>query len=294
MDDPAISGSHLVRQLDRRFSWCGLQLQVVGQDISKRTDWQVHEDNHVVIVHLEGRMDFLETELDGRCNRCGPAVAGEIWSIPAGSRYVSSAVGDFIQYAVLTISPSTFNTLERPQHRLANRLAHPLAGTRDDTLFEQTRRLVQIAMAGDDGSGLAGATLAESIAGRAILTCQAGVRLDRDQDTKLPALTSAQTQALQEYVLNRLGERITLQGLAEFVEMTTHHLLIAFRKAFGTTPAQYLLTQRLRQAQWRLLHTRDDITAIALHTGFSSHSHLTTTFSKRIGMPPSEFRTRFR
>ncbi|WP_447971870.1 helix-turn-helix domain-containing protein [Nitrospira sp. M1] len=65
---------------------------------------------------------------------------------------------------------------------------------------------------------------------------------------------------------------------------------MAFREAFGTTPAQYIITQRLRRVQSLLVNGKDDITSIAHATGFSSHSHLTTTFKKHLHITPSQFR----
>lgn len=53
---------------------------------------------------------------------------------------------------------------------------------------------------------------------------------------------------------------------------------------------QYIIAQRLRRARWLLMHTRNDITTIALETGFASHSHLTTAFKQHTGLTPLAFR----
>ncbi len=72
--------------------------------------------------------------------------------------------------------------------------------------------------------------------------------------------------------------------------MTRHQLLVAFPKAFGVTPGQYIIRQRLRCAQRLLLERKMDITTIALGIGFSSHSHLTDCFRRHLGCPPATFR----
>ena len=43
---------------------------------------------------------------------------------------------------------------------------------------------------------------------------------------------------------------------------------------------------------WTLaeLPRRDDLTALALDLGFSSHSHFTAAFRRAFGRPPAEFR----
>ncbi|WP_266158745.1 helix-turn-helix transcriptional regulator [Dyella silvatica] len=66
--------------------------------------------------------------------------------------------------------------------------------------------------------------------------------------------------------------------------------LAAFRHSFGISPMRYVMTQRLRLACSLLASTRQDITAIALATGFSSHSHLTAAFRQHFGTTPREYR----
>ena len=72
--------------------------------------------------------------------------------------------------------------------------------------------------------------------------------------------------------------------IAAIADTSVHRLLIAFRRNFGTTPAQYVLTQRLRRARWRLLNSSQDIAEIAVSCGFSSHSHLASAFKRDIGI----------
>ena len=107
-------------------------------------------------------------------------------------------------------------------------------------------------------------------------------------------LSSLQARMLREYIWENPNTEITLAEISELVEMTPHELLTAFREVFRTTPAQYVITQRLRRAQWFLLNTNWDITRIALESGFSSHSHLTSTFKNRFGYPPSRFRAKLK
>jgi AraC family transcriptional regulator len=55
-----------------------------------------------------------------------------------------------------------------------------------------------------------------------------------------------------------------------------------------------MIGERLRRAKWLLTHIARDITDIALETGFSSHSHLTTTSTRHVGVTPHLFRARAR
>jgi AraC family transcriptional regulator len=72
--------------------------------------------------------------------------------------------------------------------------------------------------------------------------------------------------------------------------MNTHNLLVAFRLSFGTTPAQYVLAERLRRVRWLLHHTPLSIAAIAAETGFSSQSHLCIQFKLKEKVTPMQYR----
>jgi transcriptional regulator GlxA family with amidase domain len=88
-----------------------------------------------------------------------------------------------------------------------------------------------------------------------------------------------------------LDRKLTLEDLSSLVGMTAHQLLKAFRLCFDTSPAQFVIEQRLRRARWLLTCTNHDVAQIAPEAGFSSHSHLTATTRKRYGITPQEYLT---
>jgi hypothetical protein len=88
-----------------RRKWTGLEVIFRKDDISKPTDWQILDRRHVTVVHLGGHMQRLETELDGFGGSYGPALPGEVWTVPAGRKYASHACGAAIRYAVLLAEP---------------------------------------------------------------------------------------------------------------------------------------------------------------------------------------------
>lgn len=286
-----IEGGGTVQQLgEARFTFASLDLLTAHERIDQPTDWQIHDHRHTFVVHLGGRMDELETEMDGHGGCVGPATPGEVWSVPAGRRYASHARGRTIHYAVFSLNPRITN--DPVQNELSPFDITPVAGQRDDTLFELTRQLLNVVSREDDISKLHADTLTHEVANhltRHYSLNQNGAPFDYER-VRLPQLTDKTTQALRDFIFDNLSERISLDSLARIAGLTVHHLLIAFRKSFGTTPAQYIISQRLRRVVWLLIHTNEGITEIALTTGFASHSHLTTAFTHRFGYPPSDFR----
>lgn len=265
--------------------WGAVELVVTREDIRADTSWRLREARHAVIVHLGGPMRRLETELDGVAARPGPPSAGDIWVVPAGRRYASQASGGRIRYGVLYVEPEALADLAG-DGGIAPRFAH-----RDEFLYRSVERLAELIGQDDDVSGMLGAGLGQALA---LHLAQHYRTHDAAAGPDGPRLSERAQTRLQERIHAHLGDRITLDDLAAIAGMSPHTLLVAFRRAFGTTPAQYVIAQRLRRARWLLANTAQDITAIALETGFASHSHLTTAFKRQVGLTPRDFRRRWR
>jgi transcriptional regulator GlxA family with amidase domain len=103
-------------------------------------------------------------------------------------------------------------------------------------------------------------------------------------------LSPSRIEQLREHIANSLSEPIRLADLARVAGLAIHNLVVAFRQAFGTTPAQYVLGERLRRARWLLEHTARSIAVIAAETGFSSQSHLCTQFKLKEKLTPMQYR----
>lgn len=98
------------------------------------------------------------------------------------------------------------------------------------------------------------------------------------------------TEAAKMYLASRLGERITLNDIAQDVHSSPFNFARIFQQQTGMPLHRYLMQLRLRTAIERLLDGTDDITKLALDVGFSSHSHFTETFRREFGFTPSEVR----
>lgn len=67
------------------------------------------------------------------------------------------------------------------------------------------------------------------------------------------------------------------------------YLTALFSRLEGISLHQYLTQLRLARALVELPHV-DDLTALALDLGFSSHSHFSFAFRRVFGCTPSQFR----
>jgi AraC-like DNA-binding protein len=97
-------------------------------------------------------------------------------------------------------------------------------------------------------------------------------------------------EAAKGYLASRLADRVTLDDVARAVHASPFHLARIFRQRTGVPIHRYLTRLRLRAAIERLSDGADDLTALALASGFSSHSHFTDAFRNEFGRTPSDVR----
>ncbi len=93
-----------------------------------------------------------------------------------------------------------------------------------------------------------------------------------------------------EYIEAYLIEDLSVSELAKLVDMSPYSFSRAFKDATGISPYQYVLNQRIERAKSLLGDPTVSIADVAYHVGFSSQSHMTTVFSKNVGMTPKVLR----
>jgi len=78
--------------------------------------------------------------------------------------------------------------------------------------------------------------------------------------------------------------------LARAARLSPAHFSREFRRAFGETPHQYLLTRRLERAAQLLRQTDRSIADICLSVGLRSVGSFTTSFGRAYGLSPAAYR----
>jgi len=97
-------------------------------------------------------------------------------------------------------------------------------------------------------------------------------------------------RAVQELLAHRVTESLTLADIGREVGASPYHLARGFRLETGWSIHEYRLQLRVRTAVDRLAAGPVDLARLAMELGFSSHSHLTDTFRRIFGAPPSAIR----
>ncbi len=91
------------------------------------------------------------------------------------------------------------------------------------------------------------------------------------------------------YLESQFAQPIHLADVGRAVGASPAYLTYLFRRVEGVPLHRYLTQLRLARALVELPHT-DDLTALALDVGFSSHSHFSASFQRAFRMTPTEFR----
>jgi AraC-like DNA-binding protein len=88
----------------------------------------------------------------------------------------------------------------------------------------------------------------------------------------------------------RYREPLDVLALARAAHLSAAHFSREFRRAFGDTPHQYLLTRRLERAAALLRTTDRTVADVCLTVGLRSVGSFTTSFGRTFGMSPTAYR----
>ncbi|MFJ8719620.1 GlxA family transcriptional regulator [Streptomyces violaceus] len=98
---------------------------------------------------------------------------------------------------------------------------------------------------------------------------------------------------LLDQTRERLHEPLTVAELARRANMSLRHFSRRFIAVTGTSPLQWLLTQRIRRAQELLETTDSSVEQIAEQVGMGTATTLRRNFHRIVGVSPSAYRRTF-
>ena len=121
------------------------------------------------------------------------------------------------------------------------------------------------------------------------------IRLMRSTGLSLPSETSAvstnrQCAAVRRYIDLHFKEARTLEQLAEEGHMNKFYLSHAFKREYGVSPINYMISRRIEESKYLLAETDLSMSQIAQLLGFSSLSYFSQVFHRTQNISPKEYR----
>lgn len=116
-------------------------------------------------------------------------------------------------------------------------------------------------------------------------------------DSSQKQIKSASTKRLEKintYIKEHFTEKISLEFLAENFYISKYHLSREYKKKYGVTIVQYIVSLRITLAKSKLRFSEDSIESIAIGCGFTDASYFNKIFQKYEGMSPLSFRKKWR
>jgi AraC family transcriptional regulator len=103
-------------------------------------------------------------------------------------------------------------------------------------------------------------------------------------------LGPARLRRIKELVDAKMDDDLSLDEMAQSVELSTAHFARMFRKSTGETPHQFVLRQRVERAR-AMLRARDGrVLDVALACGFKTQQHFAQIFRDACGVSPTDYR----
>lgn len=97
-----------------------------------------------------------------------------------------------------------------------------------------------------------------------------------------------------QYIREHLSEDLSLASLAKLCSLDPTYFHKLYTAAFGRTPAQRVLSQRILAAKKEMLITDLPLEEIAARCGFSSQTYFCYQFKKVVGETPGQYRSTMR
>ncbi len=98
------------------------------------------------------------------------------------------------------------------------------------------------------------------------------------------------SKAAVAYMRRHMSEDISIESIASAISLSPYYFIRLFKKDYGVSPHQYLMSLRLDSACFFLRSTQRTIKDIAFSCGFKSENSFCIAFKKQLGLTPTAYR----
>ncbi len=101
---------------------------------------------------------------------------------------------------------------------------------------------------------------------------------------------SVYIRAAKSYIQEHYAEGLSLELLADHIDLNASYLSVLFKKELGLNFSEYLINVRIDAAKDLLSRTNDSVADICTKVGYTDSRHFSRLFTKKVGVKPSDYR----
>ncbi|MBS4174460.1 response regulator [Bacillus sp. FJAT-49736] len=95
----------------------------------------------------------------------------------------------------------------------------------------------------------------------------------------------------REYIMEHFNKNITLEEVAEYVELSPYHFSKLFKEKYGVNFIDYVTDLRIEQAKKEMLNTNKSLKEICFNVGYKDPNYFSRVFKKKTGVAPTSYRS---
>jgi AraC family transcriptional regulator len=272
---PAVSSS--------RLAWKHIQVDYYDLPVFETPEYAL---SHHAISICVGMSVEIECAIDNQIER-DRFTDGDIISVsPAGIKGMMRSLGA-AQLIYLYLDPELVEQLAQDHISSDSVVIEPQTKLRDP-LIQQLGSTLRAAAASN--------TASDRLYAEASATMLAAHLLRHYSNHKTTwkdysdGLSKSKLQTVTDYIEAHLDEELSVDTLAQLVEINPFHLIRLFKQTLGITPYAFIIRQRLERAKHLLKSSDCSIAEIAYSTGFGSQSRFSTVFRQHVQISPMRYR----
>ncbi len=211
--------------------------------------------------------------------------SGPVYSLFQRNDHVSGYFQSGATYEIVLLCPNYVADFLRTEFSAENVHLAPATRVEMPPLSQLLWRRLQSAVQQPDGAGDSLFRVCLELFLTKLVEPQLGVSSPAAAGARLDAVNTAIA-----FIDANIGERIDIRAVADAAGLSPNYFCRLFERSCGATVHRFVLDRRLQKARTLLTETQLPISQIAMDLGFSSQSHLTTSFRQRFGVTPAQCR----
>lgn len=100
-------------------------------------------------------------------------------------------------------------------------------------------------------------------------------------------------QKAKEFIDRRFKENITLEEVADYVNLTPFYFSKIFKEKMGVTFIDYMTDVRINFAKKEMIHSKKSVKEICFNCGYNDPNYFSRVFKKKTGETPKDFRQKY-